>query len=67
LAWGHSSIGERFVAGIQPHTPTPRVRGALNGVWCASAASTVRFGENFVKQKLQGTPILVGAEHIFNP
>jgi len=45
-------MGERFVAGISPHTPTPRVRGALNGVWCASAASTAQFGENFIKQKL---------------
>ncbi len=33
-------------------TPTPGVRGALNIVWRASAASTIRFGENFIKQKL---------------
>jgi hypothetical protein len=33
--------GGRFVAGIQPHTPTPGVRGALNIVWHASAASAV--------------------------
>jgi hypothetical protein len=44
--------GGRFIAGIQPHTPTPRVRGALNKVWRASATSTVRFGENFIKQEL---------------
>ncbi len=32
--------------------PNPQGQGALNGVWCASAASTVRFGENFIKQRL---------------
>jgi hypothetical protein len=44
--------GGRFVAGIRPHTPTLGVRGALNRVWRASVASAVRFGENFIKQKL---------------
>jgi len=34
-------MGERFVARIQPHTSTPGVRGALNSVWHASAASTI--------------------------
>jgi len=32
--------------------PNPQGQGALNGVLCASAASTVQFGENFIKQKL---------------
>ena len=27
----------------------------------------VRFGENFIKQKLQGTPNLMGAGHLFGP
>jgi len=45
-------MGERFIAGIRPHTPTPRVRGSLNRVLLASAASTVVFGENFIKPKL---------------
>ncbi len=45
----------------KPHTPTPGVRGALNIVWRASAASTVRFGENFYKTKV----VLVGTGHIF--
>jgi hypothetical protein len=43
--------GGRFVAMIRPHTPAPGVRGVpKHGL--ASAASTVRFGENFIKQKL---------------
>jgi hypothetical protein len=29
-----------------------RVRGALNRVWRASTASTVRLGKNFIKQTL---------------
>jgi len=32
--------------------PQGQGQGALNGVLCASAASTVQFGENFIKQKL---------------
>jgi len=31
------------------YTPGSR---ALNGIWPASAASTIRLGENFIKQKL---------------
>ncbi len=38
--------------GCKPYTTTPGVRGALNRVWPASAASTVRLGKNFIKQKL---------------
>jgi len=37
LARGDSSLGERFIAGIQSHTLTPGVRRALNRVWLASA------------------------------
>jgi hypothetical protein len=32
-------------------TPYPNP-GALNGVWRASAASTVQLGENFIRQQL---------------
>ncbi len=32
--------------------PKPGVRGAVNRVWGASTASTVRLGKNFIKQKL---------------
>ena len=32
-----------------------------------SGASTVRFGKNFLKQKLQGAPDLVGAGYLFGP
>jgi len=35
-----------------PYPPPPRIRCALKGVRSASAASTVKVGENFVKQKL---------------
>jgi hypothetical protein len=52
---------------FQPYTLTPRVRGALNRVWGASTASTVRLGKNFIKQKLLGRTILVGVDHIFGP
>ncbi len=41
--------------------------GALNRVWGASKASTVRLGKNFIKQKLQGRSVLVGVDHIFGP
>jgi len=42
------------------YTPGSR---ALNGIWPASAASTIRLGENFIKQ---GIPVLVGAYHILD-
>jgi hypothetical protein len=32
--------------------PNPLGQGALNRVWCASAASSIQFGKNFIKQKL---------------
>jgi hypothetical protein len=44
---------------------TPRVRWALKRVWRASTAATVRLGNNFIKQKLQGRSVLVWADHIF--
>ena len=39
--------------------------GWVKGVRGASGASTVHFGKNFIKQKLQGTPDLAGAGHLF--
>ena len=51
--------GGKVLGGVSTRY-TPQVRGA-------SAASTVRFGENFIKQKLQGTPDLVRAGHLFGP
>ena len=52
--------------GVRPGTPPPRY-GVRKGVRSAAGASTVCFGENFIKQKLQGTPDLVGAGHLFGP
>ena len=51
--------------GFQPGTPPPPGTGCVKGVWGASGASTVHFGENFIKQKLQDTPNLVWAGHLF--
>ncbi len=55
-------MAERFLAWFKPCTPTPRVRGALNRVWGASAASTVRLGK---KTKVVGKDHLRVADHIF--
>ena len=48
-------------------TPYPPGMGSIKGVQGASGASTMRFGENFIKQKLQGAPDLAGAGHLFGP
>ena len=53
--------------GFRPRTPTPGVRGVQNRVLGGPTASTVHFGEKFIKQKLLSTPNLVGADHIFGP
>ena len=55
------------MGGFRPGTPTPPGTGCVKGVRGASGASTVRFGENFIKQKLQGTPDFVRAGHLFGP
>ena len=52
--------------GVSTRYPPPGT-GCVKGVWGASRASTVRFGENFINQKLQGIPDLVGAGHLFGP
>ena len=48
-------------------TQYPPGMGCVKGVQGASGASTVRFGENFIKQKLLGTPNLVGVGHLRGP
>ena len=37
----------------------------VQGAWWVSGASAVHFGGNFIKQKLLGTPNLVGVGHLF--
>ena len=41
--------------------------GNQKGVQGASGASDLHFGENFIKQKLQSTPDLVGVGHLWGP
>ena len=57
--------GEKVLKMVSTLYPNPGVRGALNRVWGASTASTVRLAKNFIKQKLYGRTVLVGADHIF--
>ena len=59
--------GGKVLGGVSTQYPTPQGTECIKGVRGASGASTVRFGENFIKQKLQGTPNLVGAGHLFGP
>ena len=44
--------------GTPTQPPTPGM-GCIKGVLGASVASTLHFGKNFIKQKLQGAPALV--------
>ena len=53
----------RFGGGVDPVAPGT---GCIKGVWGASWATAVHFGENVIKQKLQGAPYLVGG-HLFGP
>ena len=53
--------------GVSTWYPHPQGTGCIMGVWGASGASTLHFGENFIKQKLQGTPDSVGVGHLFGP
>ena len=57
----------KVLGGVSTRYPHPPGTGCVKGVRGASGASTVRFGKNFIKQKLQGTPDLVGAGHLFGP
>ena len=46
--------------GWTPLTLTPGSRGPKRGARWGSGASAMHFGGSFIKQKLQGTPNLVG-------
>ena len=52
---------------VSTRYPHPPGTGCIKGERGASGASTVFFGENFIKQKLQGTPNLVGVGHPIGP
>ena len=52
--------------GVSPVLSTPRCRVCKGGQG-ASGASGVCFGKNFIKQKLQEAPDLVGTGHLFGP
>ena len=47
--------------------PIPLGTGCEKGVRGASGASTVNFGKNFIKQKLQSPPDLMGVGNLFGP
>ena len=59
--------GGKVLGGVSTRYPHPPGMGCVKGVRGASGASTARFGKNYIKQKLQGTPDLVGAGHLFGP
>ena len=65
-------IGMKFgmevvLEGFLPWYPHPPGYWVPKGVRDASVASTHHFGKNLIKQKLQGTPDLVGVGHLFGP
>ena len=45
----------------------PGVQGVQKGPWWGSGASVVHFGGKFIRQKLLGTPNLVGVSHLIGP
>ena len=59
LHGGGTQGGGRFLVFFYPVPPPPGM-GCIKGVQGASGASTVRFDESFIIQKLLGTPDLVG-------
>ena len=59
--------GGKVLGGVSTRYLHPPGTGCVKGVRGASGASTVRFGKNFIKQKFQGAPDLVGAGHLFGP
>ena len=54
-------------SGWIPPTVTPGSRGHKRGALWGSGASGVHFGGKFIKQKLPGTPNLVGVGHVIGP
>ena len=59
--------GEKVLGGFQPSTPPPLGTGCIKGEQGVSGAPVVHFGINFIKQKFQGAPDLVGMGHLFGP
>ena len=60
--WGREGSG--FFLTQYPH---PSGTECIKRVWGVSGATAVCFDKNFIKQKLQGTPDLVGVGHLFGP
>ena len=58
---------EVVLGGRLTQNPPPTGYGVCKGVQGASGASAVHFGKNFIKQKFQGAPDLVGVGHLFGP
>ena len=59
--------GEKVLGEFKPSTPPPPGMGCIKGVQGISGASAMHFGKNFIKQKLQDAPDLVGVGHLFGP
>ena len=59
-------MGGRFLGGLTQY-PTPLGTGCVKGIQDVTGASAVHFGKNFIKQKLQYTPDLVGEGYLFGP
>ena len=57
----------RFLGGGVDPIPPPPGMGSVKGVQGASGASAMCFGKNFIKQKLLGTPDLVGRSPFWAP
>ena len=58
--------GGKVLGGRSTWYPRLPGTGCVKGVWGASGASAMHFGENFLKQKLQG-PNLQGVGHKLGP
>ena len=58
--------GPRGGGGFHPILPTTQVQVLKGGPGCLWSLSHA-FWQNFIKQKLQGAPDLVGVSHLFGP
>ena len=67
LAQRWSLRAGRFLGGGVDPIPPPPGMGSVKGVQGASGASAMCFGKNFIKQKLLGTPDLVGRSPFWAP